>query len=385
MNLELHIIQSFSPSNLNRDDTGSPKDCEFGGVRRARISSQCWKRSIRIAFQQQGLLKEESLAFRTRKIAATVAKRLVDEGKEADVAKAVADNALAAVGLGAGKNGDSEYLLFVPKTAIEEFAKTCLDHWDELSPKPASGGTKSAKKAPIQLPKAVTASLERLFLAGQAADLALFGRMIADRPNDSVVAATQVAHALSTHKVDLEFDFYTAVDDLQPESETGAGMMGTVEYNAACFYRYANIDLDQLRKNLDGNDALASEAVEAFLKASIDAIPTGKQNSMAAQNPPSLVFIVVRDRGLWSLSNAFLRPVRATGGDDLVTASIAALGDYWGRLTEMYGRPAGAWLGIATVHPDSLGSLTEKDKVKVESVPALVEAALKQCSKAPEA
>src|ERR1017187_1581400 len=91
MNLELHILQSFAPSNLNRDDTGSPKDCEFGGVRRARVSSQCCKRSIRLAFQQQGLLKEQSLAVRTRKIAASVAKLLVESGKEVEAAKAVAD------------------------------------------------------------------------------------------------------------------------------------------------------------------------------------------------------------------------------------------------------------------------------------------------------
>jgi CRISPR system Cascade subunit CasC len=380
MKLELHILQSFAPSNLNRDDTGSPKDCEFGGVRRARVSSQCWKRSIRLAFEQQGLLKQESLAVRTRKIAATVAKLLVGAGKEAEAAKAVADNALAAVGLGAGKSGDSEYLLFVPKSALDQFAKTCLEHWEALQPKPGSGGKKAAKNTDVELPKEVKTSLDGLFLAGQAADLALFGRMIADRPNDNVVAATQVAHALSTHRVDLEFDFYTAVDDLQPEGETGAGMMGTVEYNAACFYRYANIDLGQLRKNLDGNPALASEAVEAFLKASIEAVPTGKQNSMAAQNPPSLVFVVLRDSGLWSLANAFLKPVRATRGDDLMAASIAALGDYWDKLTAMYGEPDGAWLGVATLHPDSLGDFG--GNVSVQTATALVQAVVQRCSNA---
>jgi CRISPR system Cascade subunit CasC len=379
MNLELHILQSFAPSNLNRDDTGSPKDCEFGGVRRARVSSQCWKRSIRLAFEQQGLLKEESLAVRTRKIAAAVVKLLVANEKDAEAAKAVADNALAAVGLGAGKSGDSEYLLFVPKSALDQFAKTCLEHWEALQPRPASGSKKAAKKTDVELPKEVKTSLEGLFLAGQAADLALFGRMIADRPNDNVVAATQVAHALSTHRVDLEFDFYTAVDDLQPEGETGAGMMGTVEYNAACFYRYANIDLGQLRKNLEGNAALAGEAVEAFLKASVEAVPTGKQNSMAAQNPPSLVFVVLRDSGRWSLANAFLKPVRAAGGDDLMSASIAALTSYWGKLTAMYGAPGGLRLGIATLHPEFLGDLKEN---KVETVLKLVQTTVEHCSKA---
>src|ERR1019366_9089154 len=98
MNLELHILQSFAPSNLNRDDTGSPKDCDFGGVRRARVSSQCWKRSIRLAFQKEGLLGEETLAVRTRKIASIVADRLVAMGKDPEMAKAVANSGLACVG-----------------------------------------------------------------------------------------------------------------------------------------------------------------------------------------------------------------------------------------------------------------------------------------------
>jgi CRISPR system Cascade subunit CasC len=393
MNLELHILQSFAPSNLNRDDTGSPKDCDFGGVRRARVSSQCWKRSIRLAFQRQGLLKEDSLAVRTRKIAATVAKLLAEGGKELQAAKSVADNALAAVDLGAATSGDSEYLLFVPTAALDQFAKICLAHWDFLQPKqkprdkskseaPKDGESKQkpTEKGKSEVPTHVKDALNVLFSCGKAADLALFGRMIADRPKDNVVAATQVAHALSTHRVDLEFDFYTAVDDLQPEGETGAGMMGTVEYNAACLYRYANIDLNQLRKNLDGHSTLACEAVEAFLKASIEAVPTGKQNSMAAQNPPSMVFVVLRDSGFWSLANAFLRPVRTTNDKDLMTSSIAALFDYWNKLTAMYGEPEGKWLGVATVHPDSLGGLIEEGKVS--TVPALVKAAVEHCSKA---
>ena len=156
-------------------------------------------------------------------------------------------------------------------------------------------------------------------------------------------------------------------------------MMGTVEYNAACFYRYANIDLGQLFKNLDRDAPLASEAIEAFLKASVEAVPTGKQNSMAAQNPPSLVFVVLRESGFWSLANAFLKPVRATGGDDLMTSSIGALASYWDKLTAMYGEPDGRWLGVATTHPDSLGSLSGQDK---KTVPALIQAAVEHCSKA---
>src|SRR5690606_30773078 len=149
---------------------------------------------------------------------------------------------------------------------------------------------------------------------GRAVDLALFGRMLADLPDRNVDAACQVAHAISTHRVSAEFDYYTAVDDLKPDDTSGADMIGTVEFNSACYYRYANIDLRQLVKNLKGEaeevDAeLAEAAVRAFLIASRDAIPTGKQNSFAARNAPSFFLAVVRDRGAWSLANAFVAPV----------------------------------------------------------------------------
>jgi len=114
-------------------------------------------------------------------------------------------------------------------------------------------------------------------------------------------------------------------------------MMGTVEFNSACFYRYANIDFSQLNKNLGNDVVLARKAVEAFLRASVAAIPTGKQNSMAAQNPPSLVFAVVRDQGLWSLANAFVNPIRPDAKDGLIQKSITALEDYWMKLAAAYG------------------------------------------------
>ncbi|MBK5290351.1 MAG: type I-E CRISPR-associated protein Cas7/Cse4/CasC [Acidobacteriia bacterium] len=404
MNLELHILQSYAPSNLNRDDTGSPKDCQFGGVRRARISSQCLKRSVRTRFQQNGLITEGRLGVRSRSLGGEVARLLVGLGLsevEASKASSVAFQILEA---GLDEQGDSKVLIFLSRPGLDSFARACVKNREELlrleiemkneiemkkkgKNKPKESVTEEdddeSKKAPGWVkaaPKKLKDELDVIF-KGSAVDLALFGRMVAKQPKNrdsrGVVAATQVAHALSTHKVDLEFDFYTAVDDLRPEGETGAAMMGTVEYNAACFYRYANIDLGQLRDNL-GTAALAREAVEAFLTASIEAVPSGKQNSMAAQNPPSLVLVVLRKSGLWSLANAFLKPVRAAVGGDLMTASMAALGDYWGKLTAMYGAPDGAWLGVATLHPDSLGDLAREGEVK--TVPALVRAAVEHCS-----
>jgi CRISPR system Cascade subunit CasC len=172
--------------------------------------------------------------------------------------------------------------------------------------------------------------------------------MLADLPDRNVDAASQVAHALSTHQVSIEFDFYTAVDDLRPEDTEGADMLGIVEFNSACFYRYANVDLAQLAENLDGDDALAQQTLEAFIRASVAAIPTGKQHSMAAHNPPALVFAVARERGLWSLANAFLQPIRPARDGDLVGQSSRALDRYWGQLTGMYGQSGlgGTWLAM---------------------------------------
>jgi CRISPR system Cascade subunit CasC len=170
-----------------------------------------------------------------------------------------------------------------------------------------------------------------------APDIALFGRMLADRPETNVDAACQVAHAISTHRVSMDIDFFTAVDDLQPGGETGAGMMGVTGFNSATFYRYARLDWDQLVKNLYGQTDTARQGVEGFLRAAVDAIPTGKQNSFAAHNPPSFLLGVARPRGMgWSLANAFERPVSG-GMSGLVGPSVEALDAYWGRLAQVYG------------------------------------------------
>ena len=181
--------------------------------------------------------------------------------------------------------------------------------------------------------------------------------MLADLPGKNVDAAAQVAHAISTNKVEMEFDFYTAVDDLQESEESGAGMMGTVEFNSSCFYRYANIDTDQLVENLGGDRELAEQSIAAFVRSSVLAIPTGKQNSMAAQNQPSFVLAVVRDSGLWSLANAFVKPVWPKRDDDLITASISRLDSFWQQMAENYGESGISNKAVLALSDDGLTSL----------------------------
>jgi CRISPR system Cascade subunit CasC len=389
MFVELHLIQNFAPSNLNRDDTGAPKDCEFGGYRRARISSQCIKRAIREEFRNQRVLGGSNLAARTRRVTHELARRLEAQGKEATEARVVAETLLGGIGLAVDDQSNTQYLLFLGEREIAALAQLCMEHWDELreiadpaiKAEQSDAADSRLRRTKQDAKNAVPASIQREARArldgGKAADLALFGRMLADLPERNIDAASQVAHAISTNRISMEFDFYTAIDDFRPEDTQGAGMMGTVEFNSACYYRYANADLDGLLRNLAGDEELARDTLRAYLRASIDAVPSGKQNSMAAQNPPSLVFAVARESGLWSLANAFVQPVSAGSNGDLTGESIRALDRYWGELTAMYGDDAitGSW--VASLNGNGLENLADARVPSVDDVIANVVATVR--------
>jgi CRISPR system Cascade subunit CasC len=359
MFIEIHLVQNFAPSNLNRDDTNNPKDCEFGGVRRARISSQCIKRAIRLDphfAQYTGV----PISQRTVRIVDALVKGLTAAGKNPDEARKLAEEfaKFYSSKKGAIDNGRTNVLLFLSEQEIEEIVRFLKEIGDKMETvkKYAEEFAKGNKERP------------------GAPDIALFGRMLADRPETNVDAACQVAHAISTHAVNMEMDFFTAVDDLLPEGETGAGMMGVTGFNSACFYRYACIDYAQLVKNLHGDANLARRTVEAFMRASVHAIPTGKQNSFAAQNPPSFLMAVIREDGqCWSLANAFEKPVYA-GSRGLVQGSIAALDAYWKKLIGFYGtsaKPIVAYL-------DGEESLDCLKDARVESLDKWVEAVVSE-------
>jgi CRISPR system Cascade subunit CasC len=329
MIVELHMIQNFAPSNLNRDDTGAPKDCDFGGVRRARISSQCIKRAIREEFKKS-LLPREELAVRTKILAKDTISKLISSGKSDEDSKKTTIFALK-TGLKPRKefkiddDGKSSVILNLPNKSVDQFTEIIEKNWDELLSESPSDE--------------VCKKLETIFDNKIAADLALFGRMLAEVPHRNIDAASQVAHAISTHKVAMEFDFFTALDELQPREEPGAGMMGTIEFNSACFYRYSNIDAEQLNKNLCYDEGLSRRTIEAFLRSSRDAVPTGMQNSFAAHNPPNFILAIVRENGSpVSLSNAFEKPVPTGRNNGLIKPSVEALDTYWKDYTDMYGK-----------------------------------------------
>ncbi len=359
MILELHAIQSFAPANLNRDDTGAPKECVFGGVRRARVSSQSWKRAIRMQFRDE--LSDIATGTRTKRAHQEIVDRLLaaDASLDPETARRRAAVVLEAEPLGLslkqaadGPEVKTGQLLFFRDADLDTLAAVARDYSSDLDELPSSLDTDTGEKpasasrqaqSKNKLPKDAASRIKTAMTSpGAALDVALFGRMVAELPAGNVDAACQVAHAIGTHRLAPEYDYYTAVDDLQPDDTEGADMIGTVQFNASCLYRYAALDTDQLAKNLGStsDDGNLSAAVAGFARAFVTAIPTGKQNTFAARNLPTSVLAVRRASGAWSLANAFLKPVDARNGtDDLAVQSTRLMVSEFAALQRMYARP----------------------------------------------
>lgn len=366
--IELHLIQQFAPSCLNRDDTNSPKDCVFGGVRRARISSQCLKRYIRLWFNEQGQMP---IGIRTKKLKDELAKRLA--GRDPEALDRAITTFLTTYYSGMD-NDQTTVLQYVSPAELDIAAKCIIEQWDALAAEPAKGGKPDKGKVDKEAMKQIK---EALGAAQHSPDMALFGRMLAEHAERNIEAATQVAHAISTHRVEMELDFYTAVDDLNPEGTTGAGMMGYTGFNSACFYRYALVDCAQLHDNLGGDIALTGQVIEAFLRASIFAIPEARQHSMAAQNLPAFGLLVARQGGApCNLANAFARPVAPAQDADLIGASVKALARHWEKLNAVYGPQGTMATAVFQVDQEAhLGALASADCGSVDAAIARVMAA----------
>ncbi|WP_328397848.1 type I-E CRISPR-associated protein Cas7/Cse4/CasC [Nocardia sp. NBC_00416] len=343
--IDIHILQTVPPANLNRDDQGNPKEAVYGGVRRSRVSSQAWKRAARMRFEDR--VPKQDLGTRTRKVAAELAKRLKERASlDAETAARLGTAVLAPVGIAAGKKaGNTAYLLFVGNRQLDAVVDLVAGRADEL----AALDDQALEKAMKDLPVADQ------FTQNHPIDVALFGRMVADIPALNVDAAAQVAHAISTHAVEAEFDYYTAVDDAnENDADPAAGMIGSIGFNSATLYRYASIGLDQLHHNLGEPDAVL-EAIDIFVDSFARSMPTGYGNSFAHRTLPSLVAVVVREDQPVNLVSAFENPISAPRGG-IAERSARALAEEQRRSIEMWGdKPAHA----AFAH--AFGPETEKD------------------------
>lgn len=319
--LELHILQSFPVACLNRDDLNSPKTAIFGGVQRARVSSQSWKRAIREYAKQ--ISPSCFQGQRTRLIIEPLRAALIEQGvPEANAleeAKKLAGE-ISDLDQKAEKKGKQQIktLFFTTPAELKTLAHAFK----------TSGDLKKALKA-------VGADILK-----DAADIALFGRMVANDHSLTIEGAAMFAHALSTHKADNEIDFFSAVDDRQPKEEPGAAMTSTLEFNSATYYRFAALNLDML-KDKDHLAVLSTEErikiVRAFIEAVLLAIPGARRNSMNAATLPGYALGIIRESGHpVQLVNAFEKPIprRSAGFFD---ASLDSLKNEYESVNKIWG------------------------------------------------
>jgi CRISPR system Cascade subunit CasC len=342
--IDVHLLQTLPYSNINRDDLGSPKSLIYGGVSRTRVSSQSWKRATRLAVETT--LADP--AARTRRVPEQVSARLRDRNWPADLADAAGAQVLLSAGKGLklDDDGTSSVLLYLPTRALDELADLAAEHRDAIA---AEAGKRKPKGV---LP---TDRVEEI-LKGRNGTINMFGRMLAELPGAEVDGTVQVAHAFTTHGTEPEIDFFTAVDDLNPADARGSGHMNSAEFSAGVFYRYACIDLTGLARNLCGDTGMARELTSAFLTAFISAMPSGKQNSTAANTLPDLAYLAVRTDRPISLAPAFEMPVRAEA-DGWAAPSRTQLARYAARLRQVWGTEGLAWDGYTCIDEKPLSGL----------------------------
>ncbi|MEJ5927024.1 type I-E CRISPR-associated protein Cas7/Cse4/CasC [Corynebacterium sp. H128] len=339
--VDIHALQTIPPSLINRDDMGAPKTAIFGGVPRQRVSSQSWKRAVRKYFETE--VDASTVGLRSRELPELIAGKVNEIAPEmtAEQAldgvralfKATGKDGIKLVEPKAPKKGEEApegmqypttgYLLFLSPHQIERAAQAIVEKDGEKFSKNEANDILDTK---------------------HSVDMAMFGRMLADAPAYNVDASVQVAHAISVHESQPEFDYFTAVDDvIEDAEESGAGMIGTTQMMSSTLYRFATVNVEGLTANL-GDAGIAQEATGMFIKAFAESMPTGKQNSYANNTLPELVYVAVRDTRSISLVNAFEDVIEGTGGSRR-QAAVAALAKEANDVEKAYGmKPIAAYV-----------------------------------------
>ena len=320
--LQFHLLTFVPPANLNRDDTGKPKTAIVGGEMRLRLSSQSLKRAWRTSDVFASKLKDH-LGSRTQRFGDEIRARLEEKGVESDRATAIAREIIAAFGK--------------PKDAKDK-NPTYTEQLAFLSPEEkaaalALADARADGKADALDPKKTAQSL--LKSADTAADIAMFGRMFADNADFNREAAVQVAHAITTHRVAIEDDYYTAVDDLKrPAEDAGAGFIGEAGFGSGVFYLYICVDTNLLVSNLGGEVDLAKTAIAALVEAAAKVAPNGKQASFASRVSASYLLAEKGSEQPRTLAAAFAKSMKAP---DVLAASIEALEKTRAQFEQVYG------------------------------------------------
>lgn len=346
MFVDFCAIQTVPSNNINRDDTGAPKTALYGGVRRARVSSQAWKKAMRDSFTD--LLPEDMRAVRTKLVADQVAAVIEVERPElAEKALDMAQAALNAAGIQVEKSkrsGDDEgkvaakYLIFISNAEIASLAHASIA-WEDSGTDWANAKTKDLKKDVVDC-----------FHGKQGVEIALFGRMLADAADLNVDACAQVAHAISVDRVTQEYDYFTALDQCASDDNAGAAMIDSTGFNSSTLFRYATVNVTELAQQL-GDATVAADAVAAFAKAFICSMPTGKQNSFANRTLPNAVLVSVRAQQPINPVGAFEAPVRPSDNDSIAHRAAVRLGERVRSIEEAYDMPAQKAWNIVDADP----------------------------------
>lgn len=359
--IQLHLLTAYPPANLNRDDLGRPKTAMMGGDIRLRISSQSLKRAWRTSEVMESALKGHQ-GVRTKLLGVEIYKAIKHGGIKDKAAQDWAQKIAAVFGKlesadKKAEEGEAADIVLadgssVPKALAKSLSIRQLAH---VSPEERAA-VDALVTALIERGSEPTAEeLNLLREHHTATDIALFGRMLAEAPRYNMEAAAQVAHAISVHKVAIEDDFFTAVDDLnQGLEDVGAGHMGETEFAAGLFYLYLCIDKTLLIENLGGDLALADQALAALVEAAATVAPTGKQNSFGSRARASYILAERGDQQPRSLSVAFLKSVdgRKNG---MLSDAIQGLTTTRDNMDKVYGPCADACVVLNAV--EGAGSL----------------------------
>ena len=332
--VQLHVLTSYPPSNLNRDDTGRPKTALMGDALRLRISSQSQKRAWRTSDIFETALAGH-IGTRTKDMGKHTHTMLVAAGVTDKNAREWARKIVGKFGkLKSDKKSDKDEDLqieqlahFSPEEveAIEQLARGCASR---------NAGPAEDELSLLRSPR-------------KAADIAMFGRMLADSPAFNMEAAVQVAHAITVHKSAVEDDYFSAVDDLNNGlTDKGAAHIGERSYGAGLFYLYICIDRALLVENLGGDKALADKALQAFIHAVTKVSPTGMQNSHASRAYASYVLAEKGDQQPRSLAQAYLKPVKPFEGEDILEKAVRAIESRRDNFDKVYGACADARYSI---------------------------------------
>ncbi|MEV7203467.1 type I-E CRISPR-associated protein Cas7/Cse4/CasC [Streptomyces griseoluteus] len=365
--IDLHALHPVPASLLNRGEDEEPKTMLLGGAVRAMVSSQAWKRPIRLALEEE--LDEH--AARTRTLPLRVADALREAGWPTELAafagaQVVRSATREGLKTEESQSGITSALLYLPRDVLDEMVDLCQEHRAQLEEARAEADAAAAKSKPSRtktkdsVPAVLPTPKVAALIRRRTATINLFGRMLAELPDGQVDGAIQMAHAFTVHQSDPQPDYFTAVEDWPNPHDAGSAHLQTGFFTSGIFYRYATVNLTELIRNLGGDEKQALHLLSLFTGSFIEVMPRAKKTSTAPHTLPHLIAYAVRDRRPVSYAAAFEQPVKHAPGGGHTLPAIRALSEHAGALNRLMGERRRIAHGYATVQHtpvDHLGTL----------------------------